>query len=373
MKIGIIGIRGIPVSYSTFETFAQALSVEFVKRGHKVSVYCRRKYVEKGGTYYGVDRIVLPSIETKHLSTFIHSMLSTLHAIFLRKYDLILFLGVGNTFFSWFPRFFGTKTVVHIDGIDWERKKWGSTARAYLKFSLFLTNFFPNTVISDNVFMVEYYKKKYQKEIENIPYGYFAQRILQSSSLLKKYGLKKKAYLVWVGRLVPENNLDELIQALNLLKINMKCLVIGDDLYESSYKTSIYKLMEKDKNIIRTGFIKHEEVLFLVANAFSYIETKRNGGTQMALIEAMGAGVFIISNDSREHKNILSNAAVYYKVSEGYKGLARVLQRIFMSKKQDFFILGNRARKRAVNNYQWRKVIVAYEKLFSQIIYFGKN
>jgi len=364
MKIAIIGIRGIPVAYSTFETFAETLSTEMVKRGHTVSVYCRSSYIKDKKPYYGVDRISLPSIETKHLSTFSHSFLSTIHAMIFRKYDIILYLAVGNTFFSIFPRFFGAKTIVHIDGFDWERKKWGFIAKIYLKLSVFLTTVFPNTVISDNVFMVDFYKKAYKKEIQNIPYGYFPQNISNSRDLLKKYGLKKKEYFVWVGRLVPENNLEELLGAFNLLKSNIKCLVIGDDLFESSYKTKIYDMAKRNKKVIRIGFIPHEEVVTLVANAKAYIETKRNGGTQMALIEAMGTGVPIISNDSQEHKNILGDTAVYYNPKNEKKELVTILKAVSKDTKENFSLLGKLSQKRAKQKYQWEKIIDRYEKLF---------
>lgn len=367
MKIAIIGIRGIPVAYSTFETFAQTLSTEMVKRGHTVSVYSRSRYVKEKKPFHGVERVVLPSIETKHLSTFSHSFLSTLHAIFLRKYDVILYLAVGSTVFSILPRFWRTKTIVHIDGFDWERKKWGVIAKIYLKFSIFLTNFFPNCVISDNIFMVEYYKKAYKKNIQNIPYGYYTQNISSSDTLLNKYGLQKKEYFVWVGRLVPENNLEELLDAFRLVKSDIKCLVIGDDLFESSYKAKIYDIIKRDKRAIRTGFIQHEDVLALVANAKAYIETKRNGGTQMALIEAMGTGVPIISNDSREHKNILGDTAIYYNPKKASKDLLPILRKVVINKNRSFSVFGKMSQKKAKEQYQWNKVIDLYEKLFVDI------
>lgn len=364
MKIAIIGIRGIPVSYSTFETFAETLSMQMIKRGHSVSVYCRSAYVKDRNPYFGIDRIILPSIDTKHLSTFSHSFLSTVHACFLGKYDLILYLAVGNTLFSFLPRLFGTKTIVHIDGFDWERKKWGIIAKTYLKFSVWLTNFSPNAVISDNVFMVEFYKKEYQKNIQNIPYGYYPQNVSNSRNLLKKYGLKKKSYFVWVGRIVPENNLEELLNAFRFVQSDMQCLIIGDDLFESSYKTKIYQAIEMDKRVIKTGFIPHEDVLTLVANARAYIETKRNGGTQMALIEAMGTGVVIISNNSDEHKNILGNTALFYSYREVNKELREILKKVSKDRNYKYSILGKKSQKRAKEKYQWSRVIELYEKLF---------
>ena len=41
MKIALLGTRGIPASYSGFETCVEQLGKRLVERGHEVTVYCR--------------------------------------------------------------------------------------------------------------------------------------------------------------------------------------------------------------------------------------------------------------------------------------------------------------------------------------------
>lgn len=373
MKIAVIGIRGVPVAYSTFETFAQTLGAELVKKDHEFTVYCRNAYVTKGDTFCGMNRIVLPSIETKQLGTFTHSLLATMHAVFFSKYDVILYLGVANAIYSLWPRLFGVKTLIHIDGLDWERIKWGVLAKAYLRFSLYLTTLFPNVVISDNEVIVKYYRKKYKKGIENIAYGYYPQNMSQSKLLLKKYNIEPGKYIIWVGRLVPDNNIEELIDAFELVRKKVKLVIIGDDYYNHSYKKELLKIFEKDERIIKTGFINHEDVLTLIANAKLYVETKRNGGTQMSLIETMGTGVIIIANDSIAHKNVLGNTAIYYDPKKGKKVLSEMLNTYYSYSDKKAAVFGNKAKKRAEKYYQWKDVIAQYEKLFSRTMYAYKQ
>ena len=62
MRIAIIGIRGIPVTYSAFETFAETFSLEMNKRGHDVTVYCRSKYVKRSNKkYHGEGKYISPN------------------------------------------------------------------------------------------------------------------------------------------------------------------------------------------------------------------------------------------------------------------------------------------------------------------------
>ena len=50
MKIAILGTRGIPASYSGFETAVEQLASRLTDRGHEVVVYCRPHVVGGPGS-----------------------------------------------------------------------------------------------------------------------------------------------------------------------------------------------------------------------------------------------------------------------------------------------------------------------------------
>ncbi len=369
MKLAFIGVRGIPVVYSGFETFAEELSSRLVKRGHKVTVYCRGQYVDKSKKIFkGVDLVALPSLKSKNLETFTHSFLATLHACIFGKFDAIFFIGVGSTIFSFLPRFLGIKTAVNVDGLDWKREKWGLLAKVYLGLSEYLAVLIPNEVITDSPFIRRYYKKKFRKNTPLIPYGYFEEN-LSGSTFLQEYGLEKGKYLTWVGRLVPDNHLDELISAFKKNKSDMKLVVIGDDFTGGSYKKKVKKLASNDKRFIFTGFIKRKVCLTLVKYSLAYVETKRSGGTHPSLVEAMGLGSLILCNDHPAHKFTLDNTAIYYSLRKVNKDLTKKLKEISKTK---FKTKGERlktlAKARARKYYSWEKITKDYEKLFKKIL-----
>lgn len=365
MKIAIIGIRGIPVMYSAFETFGQVLSEELVKKNYSVSVYCRNKYVSKDlKSYKGATLIHLPSLERVSFSTITHSLLATLHAVLLSRYDLILFLGVGNTIYSLLPRLFGIKTIVHIDGLDWKRKKWNYFSSKFLKLSELLTKYLPTLTITDSEYMQKYYHEMYGKKIPWIPFGFFPTTS-DGTKILSKYKLKKKKYFAWVGRLVPENFVEEFTKAFSELEDqSIKCVIIGDDLYSSTYKSHILNLAKKNKNIIHTGFIPHPEVISLVNHSLAYIETKRSGGTHMALVEAMGTGTLIISNDLEANKGVLGKTALFYSLETGWPDLLKQMKLALSDTKKT---LRTEVKTRAIHFYSWKTVINKYVILFDQI------
>ena len=46
-----------------------------------------------------------------------------------QRYDLVHYHALGPALFSFIPRLFGMKTAVTVQGLDWQRKKWGDWLR----------------------------------------------------------------------------------------------------------------------------------------------------------------------------------------------------------------------------------------------------
>ena len=125
MRVAMLGTRGVPASYSGFETCAEELGARLAARGHDVTVYCRVPHITHEGTSYrGMRLVKLPTIRSKHLDTITHSLLSAVHAL-SQGYDVSLFFNVGTSAVTWIPRLAGQRVVLNVDGLDWKRKKWG--------------------------------------------------------------------------------------------------------------------------------------------------------------------------------------------------------------------------------------------------------
>lgn len=366
MKIALIGIRGIPVVYSGYETFSEIISTELVKKGHAVTVYCRSAYVDPSKKWHkGVRLITLPTFASKNFDTIIHSFLSTIHACFFR-YDAILFLSVGNSIFSILPRIFGIRTVVNVDGMDWKRKKWGWFAKKFLNYSEYLATIFPDAIVTDSHFIKSYYSEKYKKESHYIPYGGFIGDSSNDGKILKKHALKKRSYFIWNGRIVPDNHIDELVRAYQKVKTPFKCLILGDDLYKSEYKKDLHTLAKTDRRILFPGFLAHSVAEVLVRNAYAYIETKRSGGTHPSLVEAMSVGTLIISDDCAANKEVLGETALFYAQEKGAAALAQKMNMILRSNQSGKLqSLRTATKKRARTIYGWKNIVSAYEKVLS--------
>ena len=91
LRVALLGTRGVPASYSGFETRAEELGARLAARGHAVTVYCRVPHISyPGRDYRGMRLVKLPTIRQKHLDTIAHSFLSSIHALFM-SYDVALY------------------------------------------------------------------------------------------------------------------------------------------------------------------------------------------------------------------------------------------------------------------------------------------
>src|SRR2546421_13025766 len=98
MKVAILGTRGIPASYSGFETAAEQLAKRLTARGHEVVVYCRPHVVDRRLTEWRGARLVpLPPVRKKYPDTVVPTFPSPPHAAHPERPDVALFFIARNS------------------------------------------------------------------------------------------------------------------------------------------------------------------------------------------------------------------------------------------------------------------------------------
>lgn len=363
MKLAITGIRGIPANYGGFETFAENLSVRLAEKGHDVTVYGRGNNITtKERRYKGVNLVILPAINRKYLDTVSHTFLAVGHAAFVGKYDIILICNAANAVFSGYPRLFGKKTVLNVDGIERERKKWNNLGKSYYRLSEWLATFMPNALVTDAQVIKDYYLERHRKDSFMIPYGASVSRKLEGSPLISKYGLKPNGYVLYVSRLEPENNADMVIEAFGKIKTSMPLAIVGDAPYAKDYITRLKST--KDRRVKFLGAVYGEGYRVLQQNAFCYVQASEVGGTHPALLEAMGFGNCVLALDRPEHLEVAGDAALYFdSTDELINKLNLILVQPGVAGKY-----AKRAAERIRDNYSWEKVTDLYENLFKSLI-----
>lgn len=361
-----MGTRGIPASYSGFETCVEQLGQRLAARGHAVTVYCRSHHINyELPTYKGMRLVKLPTITNKYFDTLAHSFISSLHAL-PQRYDIGLYFIAGNSPVTWIPRLVGTKTILNVDGLDWKREKWPTFAKAYIQIAEWLATWMPDAYLTDSTVVQGFYRDRFGSEPPYIPYGSDVER-LPPGETLAHYGLEPGRYLLFVGRMVPENCAHHLVEAFRGLDTDMKCVIVGDAPYADEYKASLQALAAVDPRVVLTGYVFGKGYHELGSNAYIFVETSGVGGTHPALVEAMAHGSCVIANDTPENLETIGDAGFSYQGRLGAASLRPLLARL-LADPATVAEYRRRALQRAQTVYTWEAVTDAYELLFYRLL-----
>ena len=309
MRIAILGIRGVPAAYGGFETFAEELGARLVERGHEVTVYGRSHVIPAGLRRHRGMRIRrLPTIRHKYFDTVAHTALSVIDVL-PRRFDVVLICNNANAPFAMLPRLTGAKVVLNVDGLEWQRSKWGRLGSWYYRFCAWLAPKLPVVLVSDARVIAEWYLAHHGRTTVYIPYG-SEPRTLPPGDTLARFGLEPRRYLLYVSRLEPENNahvvIDAYRQAGGLEALGAPLVIVGDAPYASEYKAGLEAAAAAAAGVILTGYVFGDGYVELQSNALAYVQATEVGGTHPALVEAMGRGAAIVANDVPEHREVLA-------------------------------------------------------------------
>ncbi len=369
MRIAMLGTRGIPASYSGFENCAEELGVRLVERGHSVTVYCRSHHIRYAQPYYrGIRLVKIPTIRNKYFDTITHSFLSSVHAAF-QDYDVLLFFIAGNAPIAVAMHKLGQHVALNVDGLDWKRQKWNrSFAKKYLQYAERISSKIGPGLITDSRVVEMYYRNTYNVESNFIPYGATIMRCAPGETL-EKFGLEPNKYILFVGRLVPENGPHHLVQAFQELYNegvtgDLKLVVVGDAPYQQKYIASLKST--STPNIIFTGYVFGDGYRELSSNARLFAVTTEAGGTHPVLLESMAFGNCVIVNDTPDNLEVVGEAAVSYAGADGSSDLKRKL-RMLLENPGLLEHYRRAAVDRVSKNYDWQMVTDAYEQLFARL------
>jgi glycosyltransferase involved in cell wall biosynthesis len=304
----------------------------------------------------------LPTIRSKHLDTFVHTLLSTLHATF-SNCDVVHYHALGPALFSFLPRLRGKKTVVTVQGLDWQRKKWGRIASAILRLGERAAVRMPDATMVVSRTLHDYYRDRYHALTDYVPNGSDV-RIRGKSTHLAELGLKPADYILFLGRLSPEKNCHLLIEAFQRINTSNKLVLAGGSSYSDRYARRIRKQAGDQVRLLDwvAGPARDE----LIANALLFVLPSDMEGLSVALLEAMGAGVCVLTSDIPENREVVDGAGFTFKRGD-VADLERMLRLLLMDAPVRK-AAARRGQQRVRDRYLWRTVAEDVGRVYRKVM-----
>lgn len=365
VSIAFLGCRGVPARYSGFETLVEELGARLAQRGHAVTVYNRAHfYPDRPREYRGMRIAYLPSLQTKSFETITHTLLAVIHAA-VRKFDVVYLCGVGNSVLAGILKFRGSRMIVNVDGDDFRRLKWHPFARWWLKQSEEWATKSSDVVIADNQTVVDRYERDYGFKTTYLSYGAPSKPIQAGRETLRRLGLKAGEYVLYAGRLTPENRPDLLIRAYEKVKSDWPCVVVGGAGYETEYGAELERIAGGRVRLV--GPIYGEGYRELSTHCGIFVLPGMVEATRLVLLDQMGFGNAIVYQDCAATREVIGKAGMAFGPVNAETSLAEKLNELIAEpSKRDS--MRKAAMERAVASYNWEKVTDEYEKILNSLV-----
>lgn len=362
LRVAFIGGRGVISKYSGIETYYEEVGRRLAAMGHEVTIYCRNYFTPDRPTYHGMRLVRLPTIRSKHLETLVHTLLSTGHAL-TQRYDIVHYHALGSALFSSLPRLFGKKTIVTVQGLDWQRKKWGRIASAVLWLGERASAYLPNGTMVVSKALQQRYRELHHIRGVYVPNGGVLRERREPNAILN-WGLKPNNYVLFLGRFSPEKGCHLLVEAFEQIKTDAQLVMAGASSYCDDYSRQLRSHVNERIRIL--DWVSGETLDELLTNAMIFVLPSDLEGLSLALLDAMGAGLCVLTSNVPENREVVDGAGLTFQRGS-VKDLSEQL-RFLIENPAVRDAAGKAARRRVEDQYQWQKVTEDIEKAYFQLM-----
>jgi glycosyltransferase involved in cell wall biosynthesis len=305
MRVVVLGLRGIPDVQGGVETHCQHLFTKIAARGHEVTVFCRRPYVN-AQLSCGPVKLFSSRCPSQHnLEAICHTFIGVFHAWRFRP-DILHIHAIGPSLFVPLARLLGMRVVCTNHGPDYERGRWGRLARWVLRIGERLGSRFAHAVIAISPAIADRLTARHDCKVDVIPNGVVLQRRRTAVTALTEVGLQRGKFILTVARLVPEKGLDDLMDAFQLasLPANWKLVIVGGADHTSKYSRHLVERGSSIPGVVMTGRLHGEPLAELYSHAGMFVLPSHHEGMPIVLLEAMSYGLSVLASDIPAHRSL---------------------------------------------------------------------
>ena len=377
LNIAMLGSRGINPALGGVEGSVAALSAQLAARGHRVTVYCRGKYAQGVPPPTGVQCEYSAAIYTKHLEAITHTF-SSIASAARREFDVLHFHAIGPSLCVPIARASGKRTVVTVQGLDWQRPKWGLVARSALKVAEWTAARVPDHTIVVSRSLERYFRARYPGiRLSWIPNGVNPIARVGPGAMLERNGLSAGQYLLFLSRLVPEKGVHTLLQAYRDVSTDTPLVIAGGTSHSDDYVESLRLLAAKDARVQMVGAVHGRDKEELLSNALAYVHPSTVEGLPLALLEAVSLGIPSVVSDIAENLEVVTDLVTGEIMATAFRAgdvrsLTTALQDVLRDQ-APIKDLAGRASVAVRDTYDWSGIADQVERVYRSLLNDGRT
>lgn len=321
LNIVMFGHKRIPSREGGVEIVVEELSTRMAALAHNVTCYGRRGHHVSGakfdGTvfteYKGVKIRSVYTLNKKGLAAVTSSFFAALRASF-SKADVVHIHAEGPAFMCWMPKLFGKHVVVTVHGLDWQREKWkNGLGSKYIHWGEKMAVRFADEIIVLSRNVQEYFWDTYRRRTSWIPNGATRSECLEPEEIVKRFGVAKDDYILFLGRIVPEKGIHYLINAFKQVDTCKSLVIAGGASDTDDYMLYLKELAKEDDRIRFTGFVQGKVLEELYSNSYVYVLPSDLEGMPLSLLEAMSYGNCCLTSDIKECTEVTGEKGISFR------------------------------------------------------------
>ena len=197
-----------------------------------------------------------------------------------------------------------------------------------------------------------HYQTAYGIQPTYVPNGSMIRKRVAPSQI-PEWGLEPDNYILFLGRFSPEKNCHLLVEAYERLDTSAKLVLAGGSSHTNAYVDDLRK--HQSEQVLFLDWVHGAALDELLTNAALFVLPSDIEGLSLALLDAMGASVCVLTSNIPENREVIEGTGFTFQPGDA-NDLARML-RFLLSDPQARAAAGRSAQARVRERYLWPRIV----------------
>jgi glycosyltransferase involved in cell wall biosynthesis len=185
-------------------------------------------------------------------------------------------------------------------------------------------------------------------------------------NFIRSYGLSGKDYFLFVGRLVPEKRIDDVIKAFLQKGRKSRLVIVGDSAGTENYVASLRRMSASHASVVFAGYQYGNNLEEFFSNARAFVSASEREGLPLTMLEALSYGLPCIASDIPPHREILGCQPDLIFPTGQLEALSNLMELLDEMPEAGLADVGKRAMAILDRDFNWDDIVRATERLYQE-------